>query len=79
MRHRNWYAGIAAQGERAWFTPRQTATVGWMTTESGNLRAALEYSLTTPGDADTGRRMAATLLEACRTEAALLDDTEGRV
>ncbi|NKE55760.1 AfsR/SARP family transcriptional regulator [Lentzea sp. PSKA42] len=60
-RHRDWYAGVAAQGERAWFTSRQAATVGAMTAESSNLRAALEYSLTTPGEADTGLRLAATL------------------
>ncbi|MGW6443639.1 BTAD domain-containing putative transcriptional regulator [Lentzea sp. NPDC055074] len=61
MRHRDWYAGIAVQGERAWFTPRQIATVGAMTAERGNLRAALEHSLTTPGEADAGLRLAATL------------------
>ncbi|GAA3619978.1 hypothetical protein GCM10022267_02660 [Lentzea roselyniae] len=61
LRHRNWYAGIAEQGERAWFTPRQAATIGAMTTERGNIRAALEYSLTTPGEADAGLRLAATL------------------
>ncbi|SMD21615.1 BTAD domain-containing putative transcriptional regulator [Lentzea albidocapillata] len=60
-RHRDWYAGIALQGERAWFTPRQEATVGAMAAERGNLRAALEYSLTTPGEADSGLRLAATL------------------
>lgn len=60
-RHRDWYAGIALQGERAWFTPRQAATVGAMTAERGNLRAALEHSLTTPGEADSGLRLAATL------------------
>ncbi|HUQ54421.1 BTAD domain-containing putative transcriptional regulator [Lentzea sp.] len=60
-RHRDYYAGVAVQGERAWFTPRQAATVGAMTAERGNLRAALEYSLTTPGEADAGLRLAATL------------------
>lgn len=60
-RHRDWYARIAEQGERAWFTPRQSATVEAMTAERGNLRAALEYSLTTPGEADAGLRLAGTL------------------
>ncbi|GLY48163.1 BTAD domain-containing putative transcriptional regulator [Lentzea sp. NBRC 102530] len=60
-RHRDWYAGIARQGEQAWFTPRQAATVGAMAAERGNLRAALEYSLTTPGEADSGLRLASTL------------------
>ncbi|MCG8920929.1 BTAD domain-containing putative transcriptional regulator [Lentzea sp. CC55] len=60
-RHRDYYANLAAQGERAWFTPRQLATVGAMTAERGNLRAALEHSLTTPGEADAGLRLAATL------------------
>ncbi|HEX7302039.1 BTAD domain-containing putative transcriptional regulator [Lentzea sp.] len=61
LRHRDYYAGVAVQGERAWFTPRQAATVGVMTAERGNLRAALEYSLTTPGEAEVGLRLAATL------------------
>ena len=60
-RHRDWYAGVALQGERAWFTPRQVATVGAMAAERGNLRAALEHSLTTPGGAEPGLRLAATL------------------
>ncbi|MCX2948579.1 BTAD domain-containing putative transcriptional regulator [Lentzea sp. NEAU-D7] len=60
-RHRDWYAGIALQGEQAWFTPRQVATVAAMAAERGNLRAALEHSLTTPGEADAGLRLAATL------------------
>ncbi|MET9226986.1 BTAD domain-containing putative transcriptional regulator [Lentzea sp. NPDC003310] len=60
-RHRDWYAGVAVQGERAWFTPRQVATVAAMSTERGNLRAALEYSLTTPGEAEAGLRLAAAL------------------
>ncbi|SDH62038.1 Predicted ATPase [Lentzea fradiae] len=61
MRHRDYYAGVALQGERAWFTPRQVATVEAMTVERGNLRAALEYSLTTPGEAEAGLHLAATL------------------
>ncbi|WP_329788360.1 BTAD domain-containing putative transcriptional regulator [Lentzea sp. DG1S-22] len=58
-RHRDYYANLAAQGERAWFTPRQLATVGAMTAERGNLHAALEHSLTTPGEAGRGRRRSA--------------------
>lgn len=60
-RHRDYYAGVAVQGERAWFTPRQAATVDAMSVERGNLRAALEYSLTTPGEAEAGLLLAATL------------------
>ncbi|WP_256557327.1 BTAD domain-containing putative transcriptional regulator [Lentzea sp. HUAS12] len=60
-RHRDWYTGVALQGERAWFTSRQAATVGAMAAERGNLRAALEHSLTTPGEAESGLRLASTL------------------
>ncbi|GLZ32619.1 hypothetical protein Lesp02_48070 [Lentzea sp. NBRC 105346] len=60
-RHRDWYLDIAEEGERAWFSGEQPGTVGRMTAERGNLRAALEFSLTTPGEADLGLRLAGTL------------------
>ncbi|TWP52784.1 AfsR/SARP family transcriptional regulator [Lentzea tibetensis] len=60
-RHRDWYLDIAEEGERDWFSERQAATVGRMAVEQGNIRAALEFSLTTPGETELGIRLAGTL------------------
>ena len=62
MRHRDWYLALAERFEAEWFGPRQVRWLGELRTECANLRAALDASVTTPGWAETGLRIAAALL-----------------
>lgn len=60
-RHADWYLRLVEQGEVEWFGPRQ---IEWFTRtrlEHANLRGALEFCLSTPGETKTGLRMAAAL------------------
>ncbi|MFE5918530.1 LuxR C-terminal-related transcriptional regulator [Streptomyces sp. NPDC056468] len=47
--------------ERAWFGPGQREIVARLRADQDNLRAALDFSLTTPGEGRTGLRLAGTL------------------
>lgn len=58
MRHRDWYLEFAERMHRAWFGPDQDATASRMRIEHANVRAALEYCLTTPGQTSAGMRLA---------------------
>ncbi|MFL6056565.1 MAG: ATP-binding protein [Actinoallomurus sp.] len=61
-RHRDYYRGLAAEARRRLFGPDQ---VGWLVRlriEHPNLRAALEYSFSRPGQAAVGLEMATDLL-----------------
>jgi predicted ATPase/DNA-binding SARP family transcriptional activator len=60
-RHRDWYLRLAERGEQRWFTELQAETVGRMRSEHSNIRAALEFCLTQPGEAKLGVRLAGTL------------------
>jgi predicted ATPase len=60
-RHRDRYLRFAEQAEADWFGVDQAGTFRRTELERANLRAALEYSLTTPDEAQTGQRLAATL------------------
>ncbi|OLE29850.1 MAG: hypothetical protein AUG44_02615 [Actinobacteria bacterium 13_1_20CM_3_71_11] len=60
-RHRDWYVDLAEQYDADWFGPRQTQWAARMRAEYANIRAALDDSLSTPGGADTGLRLAAAL------------------
>ena len=60
-RHRDYYLRLAEAGERDWFSPYQADTFRRTQAEYANLRAAVEFSLTTPGEAQTGLRLAGTL------------------
>ncbi|MEV5435622.1 LuxR C-terminal-related transcriptional regulator [Streptomyces sp. NPDC052682] len=51
----------AAACERAWFGPGQPEIVARLRADQDNLRAALDHSLTTPGESLTGLRLAGTL------------------
>jgi non-specific serine/threonine protein kinase len=60
-RHRDWYADFVARADTDWVGPRQ---VGWLTRldrEHPNIRAALEFSLSEPGEAPTAQRIATEL------------------
>jgi predicted ATPase/DNA-binding CsgD family transcriptional regulator len=60
-RMRDHYLALAVRSERAWFGPEQAEIFRRTRAEHANLRAALDYSLTEPGELATGLRLAATL------------------
>jgi predicted ATPase/DNA-binding CsgD family transcriptional regulator len=74
-RHADWYLHLAEQGEREWFGPDQAAWLRRLRLEHANLRLALEFYLSTPGQTQTGLRLAAALWFYWGHSAAL---TEGR-
>lgn len=60
-RHRDYYLSIAEQADAESSGPRQPAWAERLSVERPNLWAALDYSLTTPGEERIGLRMAASL------------------
>ncbi|MEV0175197.1 LuxR C-terminal-related transcriptional regulator [Streptomyces sp. NPDC050803] len=60
-RQRDWMQGRAAACERAWFGPGQREIVARLRADQDNLRAALDFSLGTPGEQPAGLRLAGTL------------------
>ncbi|MFI6603267.1 ATP-binding protein [Nonomuraea sp. NPDC050536] len=63
MRARHWdyYRRLVQGGEVDWFGPDQVEWTLRLYTERSNLRVALEYSLTEPGEEHAGLEVAATL------------------
>ncbi|MFC4909808.1 ATP-binding protein [Actinomadura gamaensis] len=62
-RHRDRYAALADQAARDRLGPRQLWWTRRLRDEAGNLRAALEWSLATPGEQAAGLRLAVALLD----------------
>ncbi|GAP49799.1 LuxR C-terminal-related transcriptional regulator [Streptomyces azureus] len=60
-RQRDWMLRWVEQCERGWFGPGQPETVARLRADRDNLRAALDFSLSTPGEALAGLRLAGTL------------------
>ncbi|MFF2506802.1 ATP-binding protein [Streptomyces sp. NPDC058067] len=60
-RHRDWYMGLATWCELDWFSPRQAEVAARIALELPNLRAALEFCLTEPGETHLGQYLAGTL------------------
>ncbi|MFC7307697.1 ATP-binding protein [Streptomyces monticola] len=60
-RHRDWFMGLATWCELDWFSPRQAEVAALIESELPNLRSALEYCMTEPGEAHLGRYLAGTL------------------
>ncbi|MEV0240335.1 LuxR C-terminal-related transcriptional regulator [Streptomyces sp. NPDC050674] len=60
-RQRDWTARRAEACERGWFGPGQPETAARLRADRDNLRAALDFSLSTPGEALAGLRLAGTL------------------
>jgi predicted ATPase len=60
-RHRDWYLGLATLCELDWFSPRQREVAARIDAELPNLRAALEFCLTEPGEAHLGQYLAGSL------------------
>jgi non-specific serine/threonine protein kinase len=61
-RHRDYYLGLAEQAAAGSMTPEQTAWLGTLGVETANLRVALDFSFTEPGQAAAGLRMTRWLL-----------------
>ncbi|MFD5270042.1 LuxR C-terminal-related transcriptional regulator [Streptomyces sp. NPDC058335] len=60
-RLRDWMQHRAATCERDWFGPGQPGIVTRLRADQDTFRAALDFSLTTPGEALAGLRLAGTL------------------
>jgi predicted ATPase/DNA-binding CsgD family transcriptional regulator len=61
-RHRDYYLGLAEQAAASGVTDRQTAWLTRLGMETANLRVALDFSFTAPGEAPAGPRMTRLLL-----------------
>ncbi|HVW44674.1 MAG TPA: LuxR C-terminal-related transcriptional regulator [Amycolatopsis sp.] len=61
-RHRDHYLGLAQQSEERWFGTDQVRWCGRLRNAQPNFWAALEFCLTTPGEALIGLRMAGALI-----------------
>ncbi|MFE7836013.1 LuxR C-terminal-related transcriptional regulator [Streptomyces sp. NPDC057474] len=60
-RHRDHFARLGAEYEQAWFGPDQAGITERLRIDQDNFRAALDFCLTTPGEAQHGLRLAAGL------------------
>ncbi len=60
-RHRDYYQHLAEQAEAEWFGPRQFEWFAMLRAEHPNLRAALEFCMTEPGQARAGLGLAASM------------------
>ncbi|GAA0386452.1 hypothetical protein Acor_26040 [Acrocarpospora corrugata] len=60
-RHKNYYLRLARRGETEWFGPDQEAIFARTRSEHGNLRTALEFCLSIPGEVRDGLELAASL------------------
>jgi non-specific serine/threonine protein kinase len=72
-RHRAWYAGVAARQEA--FGSGRAAWIAALDADHDNLRAALEFSMSEPGEAAVGAEMTCDLWRYWETHGHL---TEGR-
>ncbi len=60
-RHRDWYEHLVLRAESDWISSRQVAWVARLDAEQPNIRAALQFCLTGPSEANAGGRMASAL------------------
>jgi non-specific serine/threonine protein kinase len=60
-RHRDYYMGLAERSATDWFGPTQPEVCTRTRHEHANLRVALEFCLSTPGESQNGLRLAAVL------------------
>ena len=72
-RHRAWYAALAARQEA--YGPRRAEWIAALDADHENLRAALEFCLSQPGEAAAGAELACDLWQYWETHGHL---TEGR-
>lgn len=60
-RHRDWFYELVTGAHRMWFGPDQVSWYDRLRTEHDNLRTALDFCATTPGEAEAGLIMATAL------------------
>ncbi|WP_345348238.1 ATP-binding protein [Rhodococcus olei] len=60
-RHRDWYEALALQAEAAWIGPQQLEWIARFDRDRADLRGALEFSVTEPGEDGAALRMAGSL------------------
>lgn len=60
-RHRDYYQGLVARAEAGWFSSNQVAWCDLLRLEHANLRIALDFCLTEPGERQGGLAMVAAL------------------
>ncbi|WP_157875980.1 ATP-binding protein [Peterkaempfera griseoplana] len=60
-RHRDWYLGLATWGEVEWFSARQAETGDRTRLAHANLRVALDFCVTEPGEEQSALHLAGTL------------------
>ncbi|QCQ93477.1 ATP-binding protein [Rhodococcus sp. SGAir0479] len=56
--HRDWYQALTRRAEEEWISPNQPAWIARLERERANLRDALEYCMSEPGEAENGLRIA---------------------
>ncbi|MGW1713509.1 LuxR C-terminal-related transcriptional regulator [Streptomyces sp. NPDC002156] len=56
-----YFVRVAEEHERRWFGPDQPGTLAGLRAEHDNLRAVLDFCLTTPGEAPRGQRLVGSL------------------
>jgi predicted ATPase/DNA-binding NarL/FixJ family response regulator len=61
LRHRDWCRSLAARAEAEWFGEHQMDWLGRLAQEQGNVRAALEFCLSEPGEAWAALEVAAAM------------------
>ena len=60
-RHRDWYAQFTREADADWIGARQVDWLNQIDRDTANLRAALDFCLSEPGEAEVGLRMATAL------------------
>ncbi|TMR94651.1 helix-turn-helix transcriptional regulator [Nonomuraea basaltis] len=60
-RHRDWYRDLTTRAQHGWYGPDQVTWFTRLRAEHGNLRTALDYCLSTPGEAEAGLAIATAL------------------
>ncbi|RYF51114.1 MAG: hypothetical protein EOO27_30540, partial [Comamonadaceae bacterium] len=60
-KHRDWFAGLASQAESDWISARQLEWIRRLERELPNLRDALEFCVTEPGEGEVGLELAIAL------------------
>ncbi|MEU0568060.1 LuxR C-terminal-related transcriptional regulator [Nonomuraea sp. NPDC005983] len=60
-RHRDWCQDLVLRAQHGWYGPDQVAWFARLRTEHGNLRTALDFCLSTPGEIEPGLVIATAL------------------
>ncbi|WKV70580.1 LuxR C-terminal-related transcriptional regulator [Streptomyces sp. PCS3-D2] len=60
-RHLDHYRSLVADGETDWFSPRQSAWFARLHRDQANLRSAVEFALTAPGEGEDALELVASL------------------